>query len=191
MTARMVQKRDGDFQEGERRHCTEVGIKSRMYVYWSLCPTCNTGRWLAKRRIGSMCNQCTIILRSQPLGAEGAKHKRVNPGDKQRGSDNHNWKGGRKPSADGYIFIWVHPSDPYACMVHKGSRYALEHRLVMAKYLGRPLRRYEAVHHRNGDKADNRIENLELWVRPHPSGQRAAEHHCPGCRCFEMTGDQE
>ena len=71
----------------------------------------------------------------------------------------NSWKGGIKLSPHGYVMIF---KPDY----HKTTKgYVYEHRLVMEQHLGRFLTQYEDVHHINGIKTDNRIENLELLSR--------------------------
>lgn len=83
------------------------------------------------------------------------------------GETHPSWRGGTTIRGDKYIDIYS-PTHPNA----KKSGYVAEHISVMSESLGRPLFKSEQVHHKNGVRNDNRIENLELWSTSHPAGQR-------------------
>jgi hypothetical protein len=70
----------------------------------------------------------------------------------------------------GYVFITKmrHPN------AQKSGR-IYEHTFIMSEHLGRPLMKGENVHHKNGIRNDNRIENLELWTKSQPAGQRVED----------------
>jgi hypothetical protein len=88
---------------------------------------------------------------------------------KAEGASHGNWKGGRTTTGEGYVQCMVALDDPMASMRSR-SGYVLEHRLVVARAIGRPLEPRETVHHINGDRRDNRLENLQLRQSPHGVG---------------------
>lgn len=90
----------------------------------------------------------------------------------------HYPRGGRCTTQAGYILVLVPDGDSLSCMRNVGTGYILEHRLVMARSLGRPLLDTETVHHINGMRDDNRIENLQLRQGRHGKG---ACHRCADC----------
>ena len=101
------------------------------------------------------------IVRSRSVATKLALdmgRKQLPKGSGLRGKDCPNWKGGRIKTYQGYISISLR-DHPYA---QKLSGRVLEHRLVMEQYLGRYLLPTEIIHHINGIRDDNRIENLRL-----------------------------
>ena len=90
-------------------------------------------------------------------------------GPVKKGPAHHAWNGGRRVSREGYVQVKPTDADLAYCMVNS-SGYVLEHRLVAGRALGRKLTRKESVHHINGDKTDNRLENLQIRQGQHGAG---------------------
>ena len=87
--------------------------------------------------------------------------------------ENHpSWKGGKYITSQGYIRIY---KPEWQSSDNKG--YVFEHRYVIERYLGRYLEPWEVIHHKNGIKDDNRIENLEIVIRKKHYGNV----RCPYC----------
>ena len=140
-------------QVGEKAIGTTIGNHSWGYYQYAQCPDCGYTRWVASKTCktsNGRCNSC------------GQASRKGKPVLKLRGANNNAWKGGRLILQSGYIRIQMYPEDPLYQMAKKASGAILEHRLVMARHLGRCLKPWEVVHHINSDHADNRIENLEL-----------------------------
>ncbi len=121
---------------GEIRKSSEIGIGGTSCYIWQACKGCGEKRWVR------------YIFRLSSARSFYCRHCK-------------SWKGGKNKDKLGYIQIWTPRDNPFYPMVMR-SGYIFEHRLVMAKHLGRCLKSWEVVHHKNGIKDDNRIENLGL-----------------------------
>ncbi len=144
---------------GMIKKASELGYISKSNkVIWAACEDCGKGRWVQLRNgkpTHPFCYSC-------------AKKKSRAPG----------WKGGRHHDPLGYMIVRIYPDDPYYPMV-KFNGYVLEHRLIVAKSLGRCLLKSEIVHHNNGIRDDNRIENLTLT--PSAGAHMTLTRQCMNC----------
>lgn len=129
----------GDIKKG-----WEIGRPSckRHSFAWSACLDCGRTKWIrlnSGKPESERCHSCA-----------------------SKGKNSPRWNGGRHiQHKSGYVLAWVDEANPFRGMA-KNSNRVLEHRLIMAMFLGRCLESWEVVHHKNGIKTDNRIENLHL-----------------------------
>jgi len=135
---------------GEIRRGREIGKDYYGRYIWCACERCGKERWVALRRGIPRSHFCYVCA--------------------NRGNKNPKWKGGRR-NHQNYVLVWLHSDDFFYPMIKKDGC-VREHRLVMAKHLGRNLQPWEIVHHKNGIRSDNRIENLELTTL----GSHSIEH---------------
>ena len=126
----------------------DIGKHWRTKYIWLACIDCSKERWVQYdmiKHVSGRCRSCAGKRYTHPVGSKSPK-----------------WNGGRNTDIRGYISVWLSSDDFFAPMRTKRG-YVLEHRLVVAKSLGRCLQLWEDVHHKNGIKDDNRYpENLQL-----------------------------
>ena len=140
---------------GEVRQGFEIGYKTHPKRIWSACIDCGKKRWVKfinDEAIHFLCRSCAGKRRGM-----------------KNGNQHPNWKGGITYQC-GYRVVKVEPDDFFFSMTN-AKGYVFEHRLVVAKAIGRCLHSWEIVHHKHNkypagsieDKRDNRYpENLQL-----------------------------
>jgi len=136
---------------GERANAREIGHKGHDTFEWSACCRCGKLRWVivCHSVISSLyCPKCAQIKRAETLVGE----------------NHYAWKGGKRIT-NGYVLLYLPKGHKFESMRNKSTMYVSEHRLVMAEHLGRPLTSQELVHHKDGVRSNNTIENLELTFR--------------------------
>ncbi len=126
--------------------------------------------WLFKCNCGITAERDFRSVKKGILKSCGCK----NP-NRRRANNCLNWKGGKTTTKNGYVYVFTSDRPNRRGKKKNGNGYVMEHRLVMEKKLGRYLLPNENIHHKNGIRNDNRVENLELWVKHQPIGARAED----------------
>ncbi len=94
-------------------------------------------------------------------------------GNHARGPDNARWNKDKLITSHGYVLVRVPPDHPHGFGGRASFAYCYEHIAVMVQHLGHPLAKDQHVHHKNGDRTDNRLENLAVaTARLHISGHQ-------------------
>lgn len=104
---------------------------------------------------------------------------------RQVGPGHGSWKGGRTRTGEGYWQVHLPPDDPFSIMRNRQG-YVPEHRLVMARMLGRPLTDAETVHHIDGDRQNNDPSNLQLRQGKHGTG---VTMRCADCGSHNIVSE--
>ena len=128
----------------------------RRIFIWAACSLCGRERWVRLKKKQPEYNRCDSLECRQTF-LKGTHHaNRI----------------GRTLDKSGYVLIWVDIEDFFAPM-RKSHGYVYEHRLVMARHLGRNLQGWELVHHKDGDKGNNVLANLKMTTK----GSHIVEHN--------------
>lgn len=120
--------------------------------------------WVCQCECGNIKWHLTYDLTSGKIKSCGCYNKEIAK-ERMTGPNNLYWKGGKGSiNKKGYREIR-----------HGEDRGKLEHRLVWERHYNVKLKPHQNIHHINGDRKDNRIENLELWDTSQPPGQRVED----------------
>ena len=166
-----------NIQIGETKRGFDIGRKGTNYWMWCACPKCGKERWVYLKHgipVSRYCIQCReyVLTPARSRVFESRRGIPRKPGIIKSGKEAYSYKSGKFKTSTGYISVLLTDEDEFYLPMSTHANRLLEHRLVMARHLGRCLQSWELVHHKNGIKDDNRIENLELTT----IGSHSIEH---------------